>query len=98
MKPFWIGPLTILSANYNRKDYSWDLSTDPSLNYSHNTFHVCTIKPYGNNNWILLPQHQLVKPGPILHDRYEVEKVIEYRKVLRTSVPQYKVCWLGYAL
>ena len=51
-----------------------------------------------NNNSILFPQCQLEKPGPVLQDRYEVKKVIEYSKALRTGVQQYTVRWLGYTL
>ena len=50
-----------------------------------------------NNNFNLFPQRQLKKPGPVSQNRYEVEKVIEYRKAPRTGVSQYKVRWLGYS-
>jgi len=30
-------------------------------------------------------------------DRYEVEKVLEYRTAPRTGQPQYKVRWVGYS-
>ena len=42
-------------------------------------------------------QRQLEKPEPVSQDRYEVKKVIEYCKGLRTGVPKYKLCWLGYS-
>ena len=45
MKPFWIGPFTILIANNNRNNYSLDLSLKPSLNLIYNTFHVRKVKP-----------------------------------------------------
>ena len=51
-----------------------------------------------NINSTLFPQRQLEKLGPVSQDSYEVEKVIEYRKAPRTSVPRYKVLWLGYSL
>jgi hypothetical protein len=98
MKPLWIGPFTILSANYNRNNYSLDLSTDPSLNLIYNTFHVSKLKAYVNNDSTLFPQRQLEKPGPVTENRYEVEKVLEYRRAPRTGVPQYKVRWLGYSV
>ena len=98
MQPLWIGPFTMLSANYNCNNYSLDLSSDPSLNLIYNTFHISKIKTCVNNNSTLFPQRQLEKPGPVSQDRYEVEKVIEYRKAPRTGVLQYKVRWLGYSL
>ena len=98
MKPFCIGPFTSLSANYNRNNYSLDLLSDPSLNLISNTFHVSKVKPYVNNNTTLFLQRQLEKPGAVSQARYEVEKVIEYRKAPLTGVPQYKVRWAGYSL
>ena len=70
MKPLTIGPFTILSANYDRNNYSLDLSSDPSLNLIYNTFHVSKIKAYVNNHCILFLQRQLGKPGPVSQDRY----------------------------
>ena len=98
MKRIWMGPFTILLANYKRNNYSLDLSSDPSLNLIYHTFHVSKVKPYVNNNSILFPQRQLEKPGPVSEDRYEVEKVMEYHKAPRTGIPQYKVRWLRYLL
>ena len=98
MKPLWIGPFTILSANYNCNNYSLNLSSDRSLNLICNTFHISKIKTYMNNNSTLFPQCQLEKLGPVSQDRYGVEKVIEYRKAVRIVVPQYTVHWLGYSL
>ena len=98
MKPLWIGPFTILSENYNRNNYSLDLSSDPSLNLIYNTFHVGKINPYMNDKSILFTECQLEKSGPILQDRCEVEKVIANRKTPRPDIPQYKVPWLEYSL
>ena len=47
---------------------------------------------------MVFPQPGLEKLGPVLQDKYEVEKVIEYGKAARTGVLQYKVRCLGYAL
>ena len=44
MEPLWIGPFTILSANYNRNNYSLDLSSDLSLNLIYHTFHISNVK------------------------------------------------------
>ena len=92
MKPLWIGPFTILSANYNCNDYSLDLSSDPGLNLIHNTFHMSKIKTYVNNNPTLFPQRQLEKPGPVSRNKCQVKEVIAYRKAPQSGVPQYKVC------
>ena len=78
IKPLWIGPFTILLPNYNCHNYSLDLSTDLSLNLIYNTFHISKIKPYVNNIYILFPQRQQEKPGPVSQDSYEVDKAIEY--------------------
>ena len=91
IKLVWIGPLTILSATDNRNNYSLDLSSDPSLNLTYNTFHISKVKPCVNNNSILFLQRQIKKQWPVSQDRYEVEKVIEYYKAPRTGVQQYKV-------
>ena len=98
MKPLWIRPFTILSANNNRNNYSLYLSTDPSLNLIYKNFQISKVKPYIKNNDILFPQYQLVKPRDIFQDRYEVKKVMEYCKAPRTGIPQYKVHWSGYSL
>ena len=97
MKPLPIELFTIRSANYYSNNYSLYLSSEPSLNFIHNTFHVSKVKPYLKNNSTVFPQCQLGKPGPVSQDRYEVEKVIKYRKALQTGAPQYKVGWLGYS-
>ena len=98
MKPLWIGPLTILSANYNCNNDSLDLSSDPSLKLIYNTFHISKVNPFVNNNYTLFLPRQLDKPGPVSQDIYKVDKVIEYRKALRTGVLQYKVCCSEYSL
>ena len=98
MKPLWIGPFTLLSANYNCNNYSLDPSSNPSLNLMYNTFQVSKVKPYMINNYILFPQRQLEKPVPVSQDRCKVEKVTEYRKETKTGVQQYNVPWLGYSL
>ena len=89
MKPLWMGPFTILSTNYNRHNYSFELSSDPSPNLIYNTFDISKVKPYMYNNSNLFPQRQWEKPGTVLQDRYEVEKVIEYCEAPQTRVPQY---------
>ena len=81
--------LIMLLANDNHNNYSLDLSTDPSVNLIYNTIHVCKIKCWVNNDFIVLPQRQLAKPGLVLQHRYEVKKVMEYCKGSRTSVLQY---------
>ena len=88
----------MLSANYNRNNYSLDILSGPNLNLIYNTFYISNVKPYVNNNSTLFLQRQLEKPGPVSQYRYEVKKVIEYRKAPRTCVPQYKFRWLGYSL
>ena len=98
MKPLWIGLFIILSANDHCKNYSLDLYSDQSPNLIYNTFHVSNIKPHINNNPTLLPQDQFAKPGPVLQDKYEVKKIIEYRTAPKTDKLQYKVCWAGYSL
>ena len=96
MKSLWIGPFTILSANYNRNNYSLDLSSDLSPNLTYNVFHVSKIKAYTNNNSIIFPEFQLEKPGAVTQERYEVKRVIEYRKAPTTEIPQCNVRWFGY--
>ena len=97
MKPLLIGLFTILSANYNCNNYSLDRSTDPSLNLIYNTSNISKIKTYVKNNVVQELQCQLAKTGTVLQERYEVRKVIEYRQAPRTSIPQYKVRYLGYS-
>ena len=97
MKSLWIGPFTILLANYNHNNYTLDLSTDQSLNLIYKTIHISKINPYVNNNSTLFPQRQQAKPGPVAQERYEVEKVTEYHKVPRIGIQQYKLSWLGYS-
>ena len=98
MKPLWIRPFTFLSVNYNRNNYSLDLSSDQSLNLIYNTFHISKVKPCVNNNSNLFPQGELEQPGPVSQDWCEVENVIQYHKAPRTGVPSYKVRWFGYSL
>ena len=97
MQPLWIGPFTILSANYNPNNYSLDLSSNLSQHLTRNTFHVSKIKPPRNNNSILFPQAQLKIPGPVPQDRYDIEKGMEYGKATRTGITQSKVRWVRYS-
>ena len=98
MKGLWIVLFNFPSVNYYSNNYSLDLCTDPSLNLIYNFFHVRKVKLCMNTKSTLFPLRQLAKPGPVLQYRYELNKLVEYRRALRTSVLQQKVHWLGYSL
>ena len=91
LNPKWLGPFTVTAANYQRRNYSLNFSTEPSLNLIYDTFHVNKLKSYIPNNDKEFPGHKLEKPGPVEDDRWEVEKVLEFRLAPRTGERQYKV-------
>ena len=98
LKPKWLGPFTVTAANYQRRNYSLDLSTELGLNLIYNTFHVNKLKSYTPNNDKEFPGRKLEKPGPVEDDRWEVKNVLEFILASRTEERQYKVRWLGYSL
>ena len=81
MKSLWIGPFTILSANYYCNNYGLDFSSNPSLNLIYNTFLTSKIKPCVKNNIILFLQRQLAKPRAVFQNHYKVEKVMEIARL-----------------
>jgi len=97
LKPRWLGRFPVTSTDYQRKNYGLDLRSKPELSLIYNTFHISKVKPYLENNDNKFPLRGLSKPGLVEDDRYEVEKVLEYRTAPRTGQPQYKVRWLGYS-
>jgi hypothetical protein len=98
VKPRWIGPFPVIRADYQRNNYQLNLSSQQDLSLIHNIFHISKLKPYVKNNDSQFPQRELIKPGPVEEDRYEIEKVLEFRTAPRTGKPQYKVRWLGYGI
>ena len=89
MKSPWIGLFTILSANYRRNNYRLNLHSDPCLILIYYTFYIGNIKPHVNTNYTVFPEQQLAKPEPVSEERYELEKIIEYYKEPKSSIPQY---------
>ena len=86
MKHPWLGPCMILLIDYICTNDTVDLSSNLDHCHTCNTLHISNIKIYVNNNSILFPQCQLVKPGPVAQDRCKVKKVIEYYKPTRTGM------------
>ena len=98
LKPKWLGPYKIIGHDYQRQNYMLDLSIAPGLEGIDNIFHVELPKPYKDNNALKFPNREQPQPGPLVGDRWEVERILEFILQARTKKPQYKVCWTGYIL
>ena len=74
-----------------------DLSENPDLSNISPVFHTSLIKPYFPNP-IKFTGREKTKLGSVdeKENRYEVERVMEYRSQPGTGLPQYKVRWKGY--
>jgi len=96
LKPRWVGPFRIQHVNWKRNNYTLDLSTDSRLSLIHNTFHICKIKPYIENDSTNFSSRHEEQPGEVTEGRWEVERVLEFRTPPRTGKSQYLVRWKGY--
>jgi len=97
LSPKWIGPFKVTKELTVTQNVELDLSENPDLSNISLVFHTCLIKPYFPNP-IKFTGKEKTKPGPVdeKENRYEVERVMEYRSQSGTELPQYKVRWKGY--
>ena len=96
LAPKWIGPCKIIDLIPCRQNVKLDLSELPDLLYITNAFHTSLIKPYIANDDEKFTNRKLDKPATVEGDRWEVEKVLQFRFQPATRRPQYEVKWKGY--
>jgi len=92
----WIGPVPVIKANNIRQTYTLNLSDYSELSKITPTFHTSLIKPCQLNDNNKFPTRKLGQPEPVGKERYEVEKVVEFRTEPKTGKRQYKVTWKEY--
>jgi len=69
LKPRSVGPFCIQHVNRKRNNYTLDLSTDNRLSLIHNTFHICKIKPYVENDSTNFPGRHEKQPDEVTEGR-----------------------------
>jgi len=91
--PRWIGPFKVL-ARIGDLAYRLEL---PDVMKIHNVFHVSRLKKYVHASRVQPPPPPIPVDGV---DEYEVEKVIDHRKVKsgRSYRDEYLVRWSGYGV
>ena len=94
--PKWTGPFKVLEYNPQNQNVTLDFSDFPDLSNISIKFHTSLLKPFTPNNDIHFPERKLNRPGPVEEDRWEVEKVLEFRSQPKTGKPQYKVQCKGW--
>ena len=95
-KPRWLCLFPIKQVNYQRSNYTLDVSSNFDLRYMHNTFHIGLLKPYRENNQQVFTEHYYAEPGPVKDGRYEVEKAVTFRFSHPARDPFYQIRWKGY--
>jgi len=97
LSPKWIGPFKVTNELTFTQNVELDLSENPDLSNISPVFHTSLIKPYFPNP-IKFTGRAETKLGPVdeKENRYEVERVMEYRSQPGTGLHQYKVRWKGY--
>ena len=96
MRPRGSGPFPITQVNYQRNNYTLDLSSNFEIRHIHNTFHIGLLKPYHENNQLVFPERHHAEPGPVQADRYEVEKAVNFRSSYPARDPLSQIRWKGY--
>ena len=96
LKPKWLGPCKVIGHNYQHQNYMRDLNIATGLEGIHNVFHVELLESFKDNNSLKFPNREQPQPGPVTGDRWEVEKILEFRMQTSTKKPQYTVRWMGY--
>ncbi|KAF8445133.1 hypothetical protein BGX38DRAFT_1271470 [Terfezia claveryi] len=91
LSPKWIGPFTITKYSPWSQNAKLNFTDFPDLNNINNSFHTSLLKPFFPNPIQLFPSRTLEQPGPVKEDRYEVERVLEFRSQPRTGKLQYKL-------
>ena len=96
MRPRGSGPFTITQVNYQRNNYTLDLSSNLYHRHIHNTFNIVLLNAYRENNQQVFPKRQHGEPGPVNGDRYEVKKAVNFRFSYPARDPLYQIRWKGY--
>ena len=96
MKARWLGLFPISQVNYQRNNYTLDLSSNADLRHIHKTFHIGLLKPHRENDLREFPRRHYSTPGPVQDDRYEVEKAVNFRFSHSAREPLYQIRWKVY--
>ena len=96
LSPKCTGPFKVLKYNPQNQNVTLDFSEFADLSNISNKFHTSLLKPFTPNDNIHFTERKLNTPGPVEEDRWEVEKVLEFRRQPKTDKQQYKVQWKGW--
>ena len=96
MKPRWLGPFPVTQVNYQRNNYTVNLSSNFDLCHIHNTFHIGLLKPHHEDMQQVFPQRHYAEPGPVKDHRYEVDKAVNFQFSHPAREPLYQINWKGY--
>ena len=69
----------MLKYNPQHENVRLDSSDFPELTNISNKVHSSLLKPFTPNDDIHFPERILNRPGPVVEDRWQVEKVLEFR-------------------
>ena len=83
-------------VNYQRNNYTLNLSSNPDLHYMHKTFDIGLLNPYRENPCCTFPQHDYRVPGPVKYNRLHLEEAINFRFSHAAREPLYQIRWKGY--
>jgi hypothetical protein len=93
--PWYNGSYIIINAHPETSNYTLELPNSPNV---FPTFHSSELKPYLENNPILFPSCEMVKPQPVITNQglkeYLINEIIDSRH--RGCGYQYLVWWTGY--
>jgi RNase H-like domain found in reverse transcriptase/Reverse transcriptase (RNA-dependent DNA polymerase)/Integrase zinc binding domain/Chromo (CHRromatin Organisation MOdifier) domain/Retrotransposon gag protein/Integrase core domain len=94
--PRHIGPFKVIKAFPKTSTYKLELLPAVDFESIHNVFHTNLLRPYIPNDPDLFPAREPPRPPPVIpeEDRYEVERIVDYRMLRRRR--QYLVKWAGY--
>ena len=91
LSPKWTGRFKVLEYNPENQNVTLDFSDFPHLSNISNKFHTSLLKPFTHNDDIHVPERKLNRHGPVEEDRWEVERVLEFRSQPKTGKPHDKV-------
>ena len=96
ISPRWLGPFPVSHYEPWTQNITLDFSDYPDLQKITNQFNTSLIAPFYTNSDKLFPGRTLPQPGPVTGEKYEVEKLLEFRSQPKTNKLQYLVKWEGW--
>ena len=91
LSPKWTGPFKVLKYDPQNQNVTLDVSDFSDLSNISNKFHNSLLKPCTPNDDIHFSERKLYRPATGEEDRWDVEKVLEFRSQPKTGKSQYEV-------